>query len=258
MELLFQPQAWAALFALVMMEVVLGIDNLLFISIVTDKLPEAQRQFARRLGIGLALIFRLLLLTTLVWLSGLTSTVFDLGISGEPGLDGVPSFDTAFSWRDLILLAGGAFLVWKATTEIHNIVDPEPVASVFKPRDAARHFAMIIVQIILLDIVFSVDSILTAIGMTEHLPIMITAVIIAVAAMFLAADPLARFVHHNPTIIMLALAFLLSIGLILIAEGFGRHIPKGYIYAAIGFAAFVETLNMVVRKRSVFPPKQVG
>jgi predicted tellurium resistance membrane protein TerC len=236
------PGAWAALAALVVMEVVLGIDNLIFISILSNKLPETQRQKARRVGIGLALVLRLALLSMIAWLVGLTTPVFDLGIEG-------PSFETQFSWRDLILIAGGLFLVWKATKEIHHNVDPKPAGNLFDTARAALGFGAAIVQILLLDLVFSIDSILTAVGMTEHLPIMIVAVLAAVGVMLVAADPLANFIGRNPTVVMLALGFLLMIGAVLIADGFGVHVPKGYIYAAMAFSAGVESLNIIARRR---------
>ncbi len=248
-DLLTSPEAWAAFAALVTMEIVLGIDNLIFISIVVNKLPAHQQPNARRIGIGLALVMRLGLLSVIAWVVGLTAPVFDLGITGPLGNHGEPSFETAFSWRDLILIAGGIFLVWKATTEIQQKVQPQPADTLFKSK-ATAGLTAVIIQIILLDLVFSVDSILTAIGMTNHLPIMVAAVIIAVGVMFAAAGPVTRFVHDNPTVVMLALAFLLMIGMVLIADGFGRHIPKGYIYAAMAFAAFVESLNMLARKRA--------
>jgi predicted tellurium resistance membrane protein TerC len=231
------------------MEVVLGIDNLIFISILSNKLPDGQRQKARRIGISLALIMRLALLTGIAWIVGLTAPAFDLGITGPIGPDGHAAFETAFSWRDLILIAGGLFLVWKATKEIHHSMDPVPTEDVLdKKAPIATNFASAIVQILLLDIVFSIDSILTAVGMTDHLPIMITAVIIAVVMMLLAADPLANFINNNPTIVMLALGFLLMIGAVLIADGFGVHVPKGYIYAAMAFSGLVEGLNMMSRR----------
>lgn len=250
-DLFLQPETWAALLALTAMEIVLGVDNLVFITIATNKLPdEQQRRLARRIGIGLALGLRLVLLGAIAWIAGLTAIVFDLGIAGSAGLHGEPTFETAFSWRDLILISGGAFLVWKATSEIHHKVDPKPAPSIFKPSGAGRAFASVIAQIIVLDAVFSVDSILTAIGMTTHLPIMIVAVIIAVIVMYAAAGPLSLFVSKNPTVIMLALAFLLMIGMVLIADGFGRHVPKGYIYAAMAFSVLVEGLNILARRRS--------
>ena len=248
--LMSDPTAWAALLALVVMEIVLGIDNLIFISILSNKLPAHQRQNARRIGIGLALGMRLLLLSMIAWIVGLTAPVFDLGWSGPLNAAGVPSFETQFSWRDLILIVGGLFLIWKATKEIHHVVDPTPTGDVFDTagKKATVAFSSVLVQIVLLDMVFSVDSILTAVGMTEHLPIMITAVIIAVVVMLLAADPLANFINNNPTVVMLALGFLLMIGAVLIADRFSLHVPKGYIYAAMAFSGLVEGLNMWSRK----------
>ncbi|HEY5721788.1 MAG TPA: TerC family protein [Allosphingosinicella sp.] len=244
------PAAWAALATLIVMEVVLGIDNLIFISILSNKLPENERQKARRVGIGLALGMRLVLLSTIAWLVGLTAPVFDLGIQGAAGAHGEPGFETQFSWRDLILIAGGLFLVWKATKEIHHSVDPGGEDDVFDTTTCVTmNFGAAIVQILMLDIVFSIDSILTAVGMTEHLPIMVVAVIVAVLVMLLAADPLANFINSNPTVVMLALGFLLMIGAVLIADGFGVHVPKGYIYAAMAFSALVEGLNMMQRRR---------
>jgi predicted tellurium resistance membrane protein TerC len=194
------PTAWAALFTLIVMEVVLGIDNLIFISILTNKLPPEQRTRARRIGIGLALI------------------------------------------------AGGLFLVWKATREIHHSVEHDPEDQLFHA-GATRSFASAIVQILMLDLVFSIDSIVTAVGMTDDLPVMVIAVIVAVAVMLLAADPLANFIQANPTIVMLALGFLMMIGMVLIADGFGVHVPKGYIYAAMSFSALIEALNMMARRK---------
>jgi predicted tellurium resistance membrane protein TerC len=242
------PAVWLALITLVVMEVVLGIDNLIFISILSNRLPEHQQTTARRVGIGLALIMRLGLLSIIAWLTGLTATVFDLGL-GAVDEAGHTLFETAFSWRDLILIAGGLFLVWKATKEIHHSVDTTPTHDTFDKKNVAVvTFGAAIVQILLLDMVFSVDSILTAIGMTDHLPVMVIAVVIAVGAMMWAADPLANFIGKNPTVVMLALGFLLMIGAVLIADGFGVHVPKGYIYAAMAFAAGVEALNMMQRK----------
>lgn len=243
------PAAIAALVALVVMEVVLGIDNLVFISILTNKLPEAQRPKARRIGIGLALGMRLVLLSMIAWLVGLTQTVIDLGFSGPPDLHGAPTFETALSWRDLILIAGGLFLIWKATKEIHHNVDPHGDDDVLDKKSVATiTFGSAIVQIILLDMIFSLDSILTAVGMTDNLAVMVIAVIVAVTVMMLAADPLANFIARNPTVVMLALGFLLMIGAVLIADGFGVHVPKGYIYAAMAFSTLVELLNIFARK----------
>ncbi|WP_033922397.1 TerC family protein [Sphingomonas sp. 37zxx] len=247
--LLADPAAWAALVTLIIMEVVLGLDNLIFISIISNKLPEAQRQKARRIGIALALVMRLILLTMVAWIVGLTAPVFDLGIVGPIDEYGRPAFETLFSWRDLILIVGGLFLVWKATKEIHHSVDTGVSDDLLdKKKVAETAFSAAIVQIVLLDIVFSIDSILTAVGMTDHVEIMYVAVIVAVAVMLLAADPLGNFIAQNPTVVMLALGFLLMIGMVLIAEGFGVHVPKGYIYAAMAFSALVEMLNIFNRR----------
>ncbi|MGJ7579875.1 TerC family protein [Variovorax sp. RHLX14] len=243
------PTAWAALVALVIMEVVLGIDNLIFISILSNKLPAHQRMKARRIGIALALVMRLGLLSMIAWLVGLTAPVFDLGIKGSLDAAGVPSFETQFSWRDLILIAGGLFLIWKATKEIHHHVDPvRPSETGGAAKVATIAFSSVIVQIVLLDMVFSVDSILTAVGMTDNLAVMVIAVIVAVAVMLIAAEPLANFINRNPTVVMLALGFLLMIGAVLIADGFGVHVPKGYIYAAMAFSTLVEVFNMLSRR----------
>jgi len=248
--LLSDPTAWAALITLIVMEVVLGIDNLIFISILSNKLPEHQRTNARRIGISLALIMRLALLSTLAFIVGLTQPVFELPWQGPLDAHGQPSFELSFSWRDLILIAGGLFLVWKATTEIHEKVDPQDTHGLLNTKaKVVGGLGAAIFQIILLDLVFSIDSILTAVGMTDHLPIMITAVVITVGIMLVAADPLANFINNNPTVVMLALGFLLMIGAVLIADGFGVHVPKGYIYAAMAFSALVESLNMLARRK---------
>jgi len=244
-----QPEAWAALVTLIVMEVVLGIDNLIFISILSNKLPREQRARVRRVGISLALIMRLALLSAIAWLVGLTAPVFDLGIQGPPGAHGEPGFETAFSWRDLILIAGGLFLVWKATKEIHHTVDPQDHQDTMVGGTLQMSLAGAIFQILLLDLVFSIDSIITAVGMTDEIVIMYIAVIAAVSVMMLAATPLANFIARNPSIVMLALGFLLMIGMTLIADGMGYHVPKGYIYAAMGFSALVEGLNMLARHR---------
>ena len=242
LPLLSDPAAWAALITLIVMEVVLGIDNLIFISILSNKLPPEHRSRVRRIGISLALIMRLALLSTIAWIVTLTAPVF--AVMGNE-----------FSWKDMILIAGGLFLVWKATKEIHHTVDPSPSHDLLD-KDKGKTDVVInnagaaIFQIILIDLVFSVDSILTAVGMTEHLPIMVVAVLVAITVMLLAADPLGDFIDKNPTIVMLALGFLLMIGMVLIAEGFGAHVPKGYIYAAMAFSAGVEILNMWSRKAS--------
>jgi len=249
LTLVASPAAWAALVTLVVLEVVLGIDNLIFVAILSNKLPPNQRSKARRIGITLALVLRLALLSLIAWLTRLTAPVFDLGWVGAPGAHGEPSFETAFSWRDLILIAGGLFLVWKATTEIHHNVDSHGDGGQSGGKGGVvMSMGSAIAQILLLDIVFSIDSILTAVGMTDQLPVMIAAVVIAVGVMLIAADPLADFINRNPTIVMLALGFLLMIGVVLIADGFGVHVPKGYIYTAMGFSGAVEALNMAARR----------
>ncbi|MBN8965004.1 MAG: TerC family protein, partial [Rhizobiales bacterium] len=217
------PVVWVSLATLIAMEVVLGIDNLIFISIVTNRLPPEQRGKARRLGIGLALILRLALLSTVALIVKLTTPV--ISVLGH-----------GFSWRDIILIAGGLFLLWKATTEIHHRVDPNHGPDVFEMGSGAVSFGAVIGQILVLDMVFSVDSIITAVGMTPHIPVMVVAVIVAVGVMLFAAAPLANFINANPTVVMLALGFLLMIGMTLIAEGFGADVPKGYVYAAMAFA----------------------
>jgi len=234
--LLSDPAAWLALATLIAMEVVLGIDNLIFISILTNKLPEHQRSKARRVGIGLAVILRLGLLASVAFIVQLTQPLFVV-------------LDHAFSWRDLILMAGGLFLIWKATTEIHDHVageaEPEPTAAGV----AGMTMTAAVGQILVLDLVFSLDSIISAVGMTNEIPIMVAAVLVAVSLMLVAADPLARFIGNNPTIVMLALGFLLMIGATLLADGVGVHVPKGYIYAAMAFSALIEGLNMLARRR---------
>ena len=232
LPLFIDPTAWVALATLVVMEIVLGIDNLIFLSILTNKLPKKQQKSARLVGLSLALIMRLGLLATISYIVALTSPVFTLVGHG-------------FSWRDTILIAGGLFLVWKATREIHENVDPSDRK---RSDPAIASFGAAIAQIVLLDLVFSIDSIVTAVGMTDHLPIMMAAVIVAVAVMAAASGPLAGFIKANPTIVMLALGFLLMIGMTLIADGFGVHVPKGYIYAAMAFSALVEGLNMLRRR----------
>ncbi|CAI8883719.1 MULTISPECIES: TerC family protein [Pseudomonas] len=235
LELAASPTAWVALATLVAMEIVLGIDNLIFISILTNKLPEAYRSKARRIGISMALVMRLGLLSTVAWIVQLTEPVVDV-------------FGHTFSWKDMILVAGGLFLLWKATKEIHESVDPRAQAEAKASSTITLGFAAAIGQILVLDIVFSIDSIITAVGMTEHLPIMIIAVISAVIVMLVAADPLAKFINDNPTVVMLALGFLIMIGMTLIAEGFGAHVPKGYVYAAMAFSTAIEVLNIMSRR----------
>lgn len=247
------PGAWAALLTLIVMEVVLGIDNLVFIAILSNKLPVAIRSRARRIGLILALLMRVVLLSTLAFIVGLTAPVFTVGLEApyfawgaHPG-----PHHMGMSWRDVVLLLGGLFLVWKATKEIHHSLDHEPTDDLLDKEKAGQiglNFAGAIIQIILLDLVFSIDSILTAVGMTNELPIMIAAVLVAVGLMMVAADPLSDFINKNPTVVMLALGFLLVIGMTLIAEAFGQHIDKAYIYAAIAFSSLVEGLNMAARR----------
>ena len=235
LELASSPAAWVALATLVVMEIVLGIDNLIFISILTNKLPAHQQQKARRLGIGMALFLRLGLLSTVAWIVQLTEPVIE--VLGQ-----------VFSWKDMILIAGGLFLVWKATTEIHHSVDIKTEEEKKLDTTITLSMGAAISQILILDLVFSIDSIITAVGMTEHLPIMIIAVVSAVVVMLVAAEPLAKFINENPSVVMLALGFLIMIGMTLIAEGFGAHVPKGYIYAAMAFSALIEVLNMMARR----------
>ncbi|HUI20527.1 MAG TPA: TerC family protein [Methylocella sp.] len=234
------PTAWLALATLIAMEIVLGIDNLVFVAILSSKLPAAQATSARRIGIGLSLIFRVLLVAGAAYVIHLTEPLFII-------------FGKGFSWRDLILIGGGLFLVFKATREIHGNVEPDELseAALQKP----RAFLASVGQIALLDLVFSIDSIITAVGMTDHVAIMILSVITAVLVMLSAAGPLAKFIHANPTIAMLALGFLLLIGTTLIADGFGFHFPKGYIYTAMAFSGAVEGLNILARKRRKRPPE---
>ncbi|HTG31835.1 MAG TPA: TerC family protein [Thermoanaerobaculia bacterium] len=233
MEWMSDPQAWIALFTLTVLEIVLGIDNIIFISILVGKLPDRQQPKARRLGLFLAMFLRIGLLASIAWMAKLTApffTVLGQGISG----------------RDLILLTGGVFLLFKATREIHDRLEGEEEGANAR---AVASFTAVIIQILLLDIVFSLDSVITAVGMADHLPVMIAAVVIAVGVMMFAAGPISNFVSRHPTIKMLALSFLLLIGMSLIAEGLGRHIPKGYIYFAMAFSVFVEMLNLRSSKK---------
>ncbi|RBP06270.1 putative tellurium resistance membrane protein TerC [Roseiarcus fermentans] len=234
-RLVAEPSAWAALATLIAMEVVLGVDNLVFIAILANRVDKSRRALARTLGLALALVFRLVLLAfaaEIVHLKQPLATVWG----------------HAFSGRDFLLLAGGLFLVWKATGEIHERVDPDGEQEGAQTGPRLGVLAAL-VQIILIDIVFSVDSIITAVGMTDHFPIMVVAVTVAVVLMMIASAPLGEFVHRNPTVLMLALSFLLMIGMTLIADGFGFHIERGYIYAAMFFSSLVETLNTLARRK---------
>jgi predicted tellurium resistance membrane protein TerC len=237
-ELLTSAEAWAALLTLTALEIVLGIDNVIFLSIVVSGIPPAQARRARQIGLALALVFRILLLSLLVWLIGLTQAIFTIhGMS--------------FSWRDIILIGGGLFLIAKATHEIHREVEARDEAS--EAEKAGTAFFWVIVQIIIIDLIFSLDSIITAIGMAQDLAIMIAAVIIACTVMYAASGPVARFVAEHPTTKMLALAFLVLIGVALVADGFKFHIPRGYIYFAIAFSAAVELFNVLARRNRKKP-----
>jgi predicted tellurium resistance membrane protein TerC len=233
MELLADPQAWLSLVTLTVLEIVLGIDNLVFIAVLVGKLPPAQQPLARRLGIGVALGTRLLLLFSIVWISRLTHPAFTL-------------FDLAISWRDLVLISGGLFLIYKSTTEIHGSLEGEEGGVSAKVSAA---FLAVVIQIGILDIVFSLDSVITAVGMADHFEIMVAAVVLAMIVMLAAAGPVSGFVDRHPTVKMLALSFLLLIGTTLVADGFGFHIPKGYIYAAMGFSIMVEALNLLAKRK---------
>ena len=237
MNLLTDPQVWIAFLTLTGLELVLGIDNIIFISILVDKLPADRRQAARRIGLFLAMFMRVGLLLLLSWVVGLTEPLFKV-------------LQFAFSGRDLILILGGLFLLWKSTKEIHQLLEGEEGEA---STAAGSTFAQIIIQIMLIDIVFSLDSIITAVGMVSDVRVMIAAVIVSVGLMMLFAASIGNFVSAHPTVKMLALAFLLVIGVVLIADGFGSHIPKGYVYFAMAFSVFVEALNLRMRKKRAKP-----
>jgi predicted tellurium resistance membrane protein TerC len=234
LELLSNPAVWASFATLTVMEVVLGVDNIVFISVLVSRLPADQAKRARQLGLALALVFRIVLLLFITWIIALDGALFTL-------------FDHAFSWKDLILIAGGGFLIYKATHEMHAEIE-EPHEPGLK-QVARQAMGAIVAQIILIDMVFSVDSIITAVGMADHVEVMIAAVIVAVGLMFVASGPIAKFVADHPTTKMLALAFLLLIGVSLVADGLGFHIPKGYIYSAMAFAVLVEAINIIAKQR---------
>ena len=235
MELLTDPQAWIAFATLTALELVLGIDNIIFISILVDRLPPARRELARRIGLFLAMFMRIALLLVLAWIVGLTAPLFTL-------------LGDEFSGRDLILIAGGVFLLWKATGEIHGLMEGDEEED---ERRMAATFAGILVQIAVIDLVFSLDSIITAVGMVDEIPVMIAAVIASVLLMMIAAGPIGRFVSRHPTVKMLALSFLIMVGMALVADGFGFHVPKGYLYFAMAFSVGVEILNLRMRAKRV-------
>lgn len=239
MEFLTSPEAWVALVTLTVLEIVLGIDNIIFISILSGKLPAEQQAKARTIGLALATITRVLLLLSLTWVMSLTAPMFGL-------------FGNEISGRDIILILGGLFLIAKSTHEIHDKLEGAEGKSSAKVK---AKFSSIIIQILLLDIVFSLDSVITAVGMARHIEIMIAAVVIAVVVMMLSAGAISRFVERHPTVKMLALSFLLLIGVTLIAEGFDQHISKGYVYFAMAFSVFVEMLNLRLRSKTAEPVK---
>lgn len=246
MEILANPEIWISLITLTVLEIVLGIDNIIFISILSGKLPEHQQKKARQLGLALAMITRVLLLLSLNWVMGLTSSLFNvaewLSITNENLVEKL-----AISGRDLILITGGLFLIYKSTTEIHEKMEGDEHEKI---TTKVHSFSGVIVQILILDVVFSLDSVITAVGMAKEILVMIAAVIIAVIVMMISASSISSFVNNHPTVKMLALSFLLLIGVSLLAEGFEQHIPKGYIYFAMAFSVLVEVLNLKVRSKS--------
>ena len=243
LHLLTDPNAWLALITLSILEIVLGIDNIVFISVLIARLPQTQARMARRVGIALAFVFRVALLLMLTWIMRLTAPLFSL-------------FGNDFSWRDLILIAGGLFLIAKGTHEIHSEVEAQ--YEEMQPRTDRQAFAWIVAQLVAIDLVFSLDSIITAIGLAQDIEIMITAVVIAMLVMYFAASPVSKFIQKYPTTKMLALSFLLLIGAALVADGFGFHIPRGYIYFAMAFAGAVEVFNVLALRNRRRRPKALG
>jgi len=243
MEWIATPEAWIALATLTVMEIVLGIDNMVFIAIVAGRLPEGEQGRAWKLGLGLAMLSRLALLFSIVWIMRLTQPFFSL-------------FGRDFSGKDLILIAGGVFLMWKSTREIHHKLEEEEKEEGKKPRPAS--FGRILVQIVLLDVIFSLDSVITAVGIANHVAVMAIAIVLAVGVMMLSAQGISGFISRHPTVKMLALSFLLLIGTALVAEGLGQHIPKGYLYFAMGFSIFVEVLNIRAGKGKRGPEEGVA
>jgi predicted tellurium resistance membrane protein TerC len=238
LELLTDPQVWIAFATLTALELVLGIDNIIFISILVDKLPAAKREFARRVGLFMAMFMRIGLLLVLAWIVGLVAPLFS--VLGQE-----------ISGRDLILILGGLFLIWKSTSEVHQSLEGGHDEG--KPSAVKATFASVILQIMIIDLVFSLDSIITAVGMVDDVRVMIAAVVASVGLMMLFAGPIGRFVSNHPTIKMLALSFLVVVGVVLVAEGFGHHVPKGYVYFAMAFSVAVEMLNIRMRKKSAKP-----
>lgn len=232
-DLLLSPEAWIAFATLTALELVLGIDNIIFISILVDRLPAQQREIARKLGLAMAMFMRIGLLLVLAWIIGLVAPLFTI-------------LDQAISGRDLILIAGGLFLVWKSTTEIHHAIEGAETTTQTK---TSAVFSSVILQIMVVDLVFSLDSIITAVGMVDDVRIMISAVVASVALMMVFAKPIGQFVSEHPTVKMLALSFLVVVGMVLVAEGFDHHVPKGYVYFAMAFSLTVELLNIRLRKR---------
>jgi predicted tellurium resistance membrane protein TerC len=236
-ELLLNPEIWIAFFTLTALELVLGIDNIIFISILVDRLPKEKQELARRIGLFMAMFMRIGLLLLLSWIVGLTEPVLSL-------------FGFDISGRDLILISGGLFLIWKSTGEVHQLLEGEEGG---ESRNVASSFFGVVVQILIIDLVFSLDSIITAVGMVSEVAVMIAAVVASVGLMMLFAGAIGRFVSDHPTIKMLALSFLVVVGVVLIADGFGHHVPKGYIYFAMAFSVSVEMLNIRLRKKAAKP-----
>ena len=245
MEWIATPEAWVALATLTVLEIVLGIDNVVFIAIVAGRLPEAEQARAWKVGLSLAMVSRLALLFSIVWIMRLTAPLFS--VLGQ-----------AISGRDLILIAGGLFLMGKATRELHHNLEGDRHDAAAKGGSWSRTFWGVLLQIVALDIIFSLDSVITAVGIADHVAVMAIAIIIAVGIMMLSAEAISHFIRRHPTLKMLALSFLLLIGMALVAEGFGQHIPKGYLYFAMGFSIFVEILNLRMGKKPVDPVKLRG
>jgi predicted tellurium resistance membrane protein TerC len=245
MEWITTPEAWVALATLTVLEIVLGIDNVVFIAIVAGRLPEEEQGRAWKIGLSLAMLSRLALLFSIVWVMGLTEPLFSL-------------FGQDLSARDLILIAGGLFLIGKSTRELHHNLEGEKPAGGSKDRSWSSTFLGVLLQIVALDVIFSLDSVITAVGIADHVPVMAVAIIIAVGVMMLSAEVISGFIRRHPTVKMLALSFLLLIGMALVAEGLGQHIPKGYLYFAMGFSIFVETLNLRIGKKTLDPVKLRG